>query len=49
MIIKPLFTTPTEWVQPNSFSDLSKYDAIAIDLETKDPELKKWDQVCLEK
>ena len=41
MIIKPLFTTPTEWVQPNSFPDLSKYDEIAIDLETKDPELKK--------
>jgi len=41
MINKPLFTTPTEWVQPNSFPDLSKYDEIAIDLETKDPELKK--------
>ena len=38
---KPLFTTPTEWVQPSSFPDLSKYDEIAIDLETKDPELKK--------
>ena len=40
MINKPLFTTPTEWVQPNSFPDLSKYDEIAIDLETKDPQLK---------
>ena len=38
---KPLITTPTEWVQPSSFPDLSKYDEIAIDLETKDPELKK--------
>ena len=38
---KPLFTTPTGWVQPSSFPDLSKYDEIAIDLETKDPELKK--------
>ena len=38
---KPLFTTPTEWVQPSSFPDLSKYYEIAIDLETKDPELKK--------
>ena len=41
MIQKPMFSTPTEWVQPESFPDLSSYDEIAIDLETKDPELKK--------
>ena len=41
MIQKPLFKPQTEWVHPNSFPDLSKYDEIAIDLETKDPELKK--------
>ena len=31
----------TEWLQPKEFPDLSKYDEIAIDLETKDPNLKK--------
>jgi len=31
----------TEWVQPKEFPDLSKYDEIAIDLETRDPNLKK--------
>ncbi len=41
MIQKPLFKPQTEWVHPNSFPDLSKYDEIAIDLETKDTELKK--------
>ena len=41
MIQKPLFKPQTEWVHPNSFPDLSSYDEIAIDLETKDPELKK--------
>ena len=41
MIQKPMFSTPTEWVQPESFPDLSSYDEIAIDSETKDPELKK--------
>ena len=41
MIQKPLFKPTTEWVHPNNFPDLSKYDEIAIDLETKDPELRK--------
>ena len=41
MIQKVLFKPTTEWVHPNHFPDLSKYDEIAIDLETKDPELKK--------
>jgi DNA polymerase I-like protein with 3'-5' exonuclease and polymerase domains len=40
MIQKPIFKPQTEWVPPESFPDLSKYDEIAVDLETKDPELK---------
>ncbi len=31
---------PSEWVQPDSFPDLSRYDKIAIDLETRDPGIK---------
>ena len=40
MIQKPLFAPQTEWLPPTEFPDLSKYDEIAIDLETKDPNLK---------
>ena len=40
MIQKPVFKPQTEWLPPESFPDLSKYDEIAIDLETKDPGLK---------
>ncbi len=40
MIQKPLFAPQTEWLPPDSFPDLSKYDEIAIDLETKDPNIK---------
>jgi hypothetical protein len=40
MIQRPLFTAQTEWVQPEEFPDLSKYNEISIDLETKDPDLK---------
>ena len=41
MIQKPLFAkVQSEWVQPDHFPDLSKYDEISIDLETKDPDLK---------
>ena len=40
MIQKPLFTASSEWFPPDDFPDLSKYDEIAIDLETKDPDLK---------
>ncbi len=40
MILKPIFKPQTEWVPPESFPDLSKYDEISIDLETKDPDLK---------
>ena len=35
----PLFKPQTEWVPPTEFPDLSHYDEIAIDLETKDPNL----------
>ena len=31
----------TEWLPPKEFPDLSKYNEIAIDLETRDPDLKK--------
>ena len=37
----PLFKAQTEWLPPEEFPDLSKYDEIAIDLETKDPDLMK--------
>jgi len=39
MIQVPLFKPQTEWLPPEEFPDLSKYDEIAIDLETKDPNL----------
>jgi len=35
-----MFTAQTEWTCPETFPDLSKYDYVAIDLETKDPNLK---------
>ena len=37
----PLFSAKTEWCAPTSFPDLSSYGEIAIDLETKDPDLVK--------
>jgi DNA polymerase I-like protein with 3'-5' exonuclease and polymerase domains len=39
--MKPIYKPQTEWLPPETFPNLSKYDEIAIDLETKDPELKK--------
>jgi DNA polymerase I-like protein with 3'-5' exonuclease and polymerase domains len=36
-----MFAPQTEWIPPESLPDLSKYNEIAIDLETKDPELVK--------
>ncbi len=36
----PKFEAQTEWVKPTEFPDLRDVDEIAIDLETKDPELK---------
>jgi len=41
MMQMPLFKPQTEWLPPEEFPDLSKYKEIAIDLETKDPELIK--------
>jgi DNA polymerase I-like protein with 3'-5' exonuclease and polymerase domains len=41
MIQAPLFSPQTEWLPPEEFPDLSKHDEIAIDLETKDPDLVK--------
>ena len=38
MIQKPMFSTQVEWLPPEEFKDLSSYDEIAIDLETKDPD-----------
>ena len=38
--MKILFKPQTEWLPPEEFKDLSNYDEIAIDLETKDPNLK---------
>ncbi len=37
----PLFKAQTEWLPPTEFPDLSKHTEIAIDLETKDPDLIK--------
>ena len=37
----PLFSSSTEWVNPDKFPDLSNYSEIAIDFETKDPDLIK--------
>ena len=37
----PLWQPQTEWIPPDEFPDLSTYTEIAIDLETKDPDLIK--------
>ena len=41
MMQVPLFKAQTEWLPPEDFPDLSKHEEIAIDLETKDPDLIK--------
>ena len=38
--MKQIFKPQTEWLPPESFPDLSNYEEISIDLETKDPGLK---------
>jgi len=38
---QPLFTPETEWVPPINLPDLSQHKEIAIDLETRDPNLIK--------
>jgi len=35
-----MFEAQTEWIAPDNFPDLSGYKLIAIDLETRDPDLK---------
>ena len=37
----PVFSAQTEWVIPTEFPDLRQVDEIAIDLETRDPDLIK--------
>ena len=37
----PKFEAQTEWNIPTEFPDLRQVDEIAIDLETKDPDLKE--------
>ena len=37
----PKFEAQTEWVKPREFPDLRQVDEIAIDLETRDPDLIK--------
>ena len=37
----PKFEAQTEWVKPTEFPDLRQVDEIAIDLETRDPDLIK--------
>ena len=36
-----MFSAAKEWVCPETFPDLKNHKYIAIDLETKDPNLKK--------
>ena len=36
----PFFKAQTEWICPENFPDLSNHEYVAIDLETKDPNLK---------
>ena len=37
----PKFEAQTEWVKPTEYPDLRQADEVAIDLETKDPDLIK--------
>ena len=37
----PVFSAQTEWVIPTELPDLTQVDEIAIDLETRDPDLIK--------
>ena len=39
-MIIPSFEAQTEWIEPEEYPDLRSYEEIAIDLETRDPELK---------
>ena len=44
---QPLFTPETEWVPPDHLPDLSSHAEIAIDLETRDPNLLTMGSGCL--
>ena len=39
-MIIPKFEAQKEWTTPSEFPDLRQYDGIAVDLETRDPDLK---------
>ena len=39
-MIIPKFTAQTEWLEPEEYPDLRSYDEIAVDLETRDPDLR---------
>ena len=40
MVLAQMFEAQKEWICPENFPDLKGYKYIAIDLETKDPDLK---------
>ena len=42
-----MFEAQTEWTSPESFPDLKNHKYIAIDLETRDPNLKSntWNNI----
>tara|TARA_R100001443_G_scaffold24308_5_gene36659 strand:- start:4594 stop:6474 length:1881 start_codon:yes stop_codon:yes gene_type:complete len=40
MIQQPIFTPRSDWTPPETLPDLSSAERIAVDLETKDPDLK---------
>ena len=39
-MIIPKFEAQKEWTTPSEYPDLKKYTEIAVDLETRDPDLK---------
>ena len=39
-MIIPRFSAATEWIEPEEYPDLRSYDEIAVDLETRDPDLR---------
>ena len=39
-MIIPKFEAQKEWNAPTEFPDLRSYDEMAVDLETRDPDLK---------
>ena len=43
-----MFEAQKEWICPDNFPSLKGYSHVAIDLETKDPELKSMGSELLE-